>query len=94
MGLMIGMGLDDSRRAAEVMAEVLQTELNVTVSPEQIVNLFRKRWQTLSHLAHSIHAQIEREEKSAEELDHQRRQTDAAVIFGRALSPTPPASPP
>ncbi|HYF56701.1 MAG TPA: hypothetical protein VEA41_20785 [Salinarimonas sp.] len=49
----------DPLPAARMMADVLKAELGVQAEAEVIVAMFRKRWQTLSNLAHSIHNAIE-----------------------------------
>lgn len=46
----------DPHRAATFMARIIEDEIGVAVTPEQLVRLIGARWPRLSALAHAIHA--------------------------------------
>lgn len=45
----------DPHVPAQLLAQILKAELNVDVSGAAIVEMFKKRWRTLSDIAHMIH---------------------------------------
>ena len=49
----------DPITTAQLLARLIRQELEVEVSPETIVDLIKKRWKTLSSLAHEIHRETQ-----------------------------------
>lgn len=59
-GLVVELSADnrtrDPMRAARGIAAIVKSELNITVDPEALLAMFKKRWRSLNELSHSIHA--------------------------------------
>jgi acyl carrier protein len=48
----------DPLRPAFDLSALIKNEIGVELPPEDIVELFRRRWTTLSRLAHHIHGAL------------------------------------
>ena len=44
---------------ARAIAAIVQDELHITVDPEALIAMFKKRWRSLNVLAHTLHNSLQ-----------------------------------
>lgn len=49
----------DPSRPAQILAEIIKAETGADISADAMVEMFRKRWHSLSAVAHDLHNNLD-----------------------------------